>query len=215
MSELKILPDNEGTRKLAAETIVNGGVIAFRTDTFYGLGANPFNADAVARIRALKGREDHKAILLLIADMGDVERLIRERSRVFEDLAGKFWPGPLTIVGFATAELPEQITAGTGTVGVRLPQDESVREFVRYCGGTLTATSANLSGCEPARSAEAVAAYFRIGIDLVVDSGEVTAIEPSSVLDVTKSPPHAVREGAISLSGIEEVLRELGQNRER
>ena len=177
-------------------------MIAFRTDTFYGLGADPFNADAVARIRALKGREDDKPILLLISDLGQVDRLIAHQTEEFVAIAERFWPGPLTIVGKAIAELPDAITAGTGTVGVRLPADEKVRELVRACGGALTATSANPAGREPARSAQDVNDYFPNGIDLVIDGGEVTATEPSTIVDATTSPAHVVREGAIAAKDI-------------
>ena len=177
-------------------------MIAFRTDTFYGLGADPFNARAVARIRELKGREDDKPILLLISDADQVELLLTERSPEFRRLATRFWPGPLTIVGQANADLPEGITAGTGTVGVRLPADANVRDLVRECGGALTATSANPAGRDPARSAEEVRVYFPEGIDLIVDGGQVTAIEPSTVVDATVSPPRIVREGVIRASEI-------------
>ncbi len=177
-------------------------VIAFRTDTFYGLGADPFNVVAVARIRALKGREDDKPILLLISDLDHLARLIVERTEEFNRIAERFWPGPLTIIGRAVDDLPDEITAGTGTVGVRLPNDENVRELVRNCGGVLTATSANPAGREPARSADEVRAYFPEGIDLIVDGGEVTATEPSTVLDATVSPPRVVREGAIRANEI-------------
>lgn len=173
-------------------------MIAFRTDTFYGLGVDPFNAAAVDRLRALKGREDNKPILLLISDLDQIERVIVERTVEFIHLAEKFWPGPLTIIGRAIADLPEGITAGTGTVGVRLPDDEKVRTLVRQCGGVLTATSANPAGREPARSAEEVRSYFPEGIDRVVDDGEVTATEPSTVVDATTSPPRIIREGAIA-----------------
>ena len=179
------------------EIIKQGGVIAFRTDTFYGLGADPFNAAAVARIVALKGREDGKPILLLIAHATETERLLIERSPEFERLAAKFWPGPLTIIGKAALDLPAEITAGTGTVGVRLPADIGVRELVRECGGALTATSANPAGRAPARSAEEVRSYFPGGLDLIIDGGLVTAIEPSTVVDATTSPPRIIREGAI------------------
>lgn len=188
----------------ASEVIARGGVVAFRTDTFYGLGVDPFNAAAVARLRELKGREDTKPILLLISDAEQVERLIVTRSDRFKIAAREFWPGPLTIVGSAVAELPEAITAGTGTVGVRLPADDSVREFVRECGGVLTATSANPAGHEPARSAQEVASYFTNV--RIVDGGEVTATEPSTVLDVLSSPPRIVREGAIPRSVIEQLF---------
>ena len=183
-------------------------VIAFRTDTFYGLGADPFNSDAVARIRALKGREDDKPILLLIADVAQLDRLIVERTQEFDKIAARFWPGPLTIIGKAVPELPEEITAGTGTVGVRLPNDDVVRQLVRDCGGVLTATSANPAGHEPARSAEEVRSYFPEGIDLIIDGGQVTAIAASTVVDATTSPPRIVREGAIR--AVDLIERELG-----
>jgi L-threonylcarbamoyladenylate synthase len=172
--------------------------MAFRTDTFYGLGADPFNARAVAKIRELKGREENKPILLLLAAASVVDRFIQDRSDAFDELVEKFWPGPLTIVGRAVAGLPAEITAGTGTVGVRVPADESVRELLRQCGGALTATSANPAGSEPARSAKEVFDYFGERVDLVIDGGEVIATEPSTVVDVTTSPPHVIREGAIS-----------------
>jgi L-threonylcarbamoyladenylate synthase len=187
--------------------IANGGVIAFRTDTFYGLGADPFNAAAVARIRELKGREENKPILLLISDPEQVERLILERTESFTGAAAEFWPGPLTIIGRAVPTLPEAITAGTGTVGVRLPADDVVRELVRECGGVLTATSANPSGREPGRSASEVASYFPQGLDLIVDGGAVTATEPSTVLDATTSPPRVVRAGVIHADRIAQLTR--------
>jgi L-threonylcarbamoyladenylate synthase len=190
----------------ASEAISKGGVIAFRTDTFYGLGADPFNPLAVARVRELKGREDDKPILLLISDHFEVERLIVNRSESFTRAVEKFWPGPLTVIGSAVATLPEEVTAGTGTVGVRLPAVEQVRELVRECGGILTATSANPSGSEPARSAQEVAGYFSSGIDLIVDGGEVGVTEPSTVLDALASPPRVVREGAIKRSVIEQLF---------
>jgi len=183
--------------KTPEHIVKQGGVIAFRTDTFYGLGADPFNAAAVARIRELKGREDDKPILLLVSDVDQVERLITEESKHFQELASKFWPGPLTIVGKASTDLPDGITAGTATVGVRLPADASVRDLVRDCGGALTATSANPANRDPARSAEEVRSYFPTGLDLIVDGGQVTAIEPSTVVDATTSPPRVIREGAI------------------
>ena len=184
----------------AAKIVSEGGVIAFRTDTFYGLGVDPFNAAAVAKLRELKGREENKPILLLLSDASVADRFIADRSKAFDDVATRFWPGPLTIVGVAVSNLPPEITAGTGTVGVRVPADQDVRELVRVCGGALTATSANPSGREPARSAREARDYFGNGIDLIIDGGEVTATEPSTVLDVTTSPPRVVREGAVRFS---------------
>lgn len=195
-------PDSEETRLLAAGIVAKGGVIAFRTDTFYGLGADPLNPIALTRLKELKAREDNKPILLLLADASIADRFIAGRSESFDEVAKKFWPGPLTMVGPAVANLPREITAGTGTVGVRVPAGDDVRELVRRCGGALTATSANLSGGEPARSAAQVIEYFGGGLDLVIDSGEVTVTEPSTVLDVTTSPARVLREGIIKAADL-------------
>jgi L-threonylcarbamoyladenylate synthase len=187
----------------AAQIVSAGGVIAFRTDTFYGLGADPFNVAAVSKIRELKGREENKPILLLLSEASVADRFIADRSEVFEEVAREFWPGPLTIVGVAVASLPPEITAGTGTVGVRVPADVAVRDLVRTCGGALTATSANPSGSEPARSAKDVFDYFGDKIDFILDGGEVITTEPSTVLDVTTSPPRVIRQGAV-LTGFQD-----------
>ena len=201
-----IRSDSDETRKLAAEIISNGGLIAFRTDTFYGVGADPLNASAVGKIKTLKGRDEGKPILLLIADLADAEALLASQPKAFEILSRAIWPGPLTIVVPAVDGLPDELTAGTGTVGVRLPGSEEVRGLVRECGGRLTATSANPSGREAAKCAADVSEYFATGLDLIVDGGEVTATQPSTVIDVTGSVPRLLREGAVSRNEIEGAL---------
>src|SRR4051812_38025475 len=121
-----IVKDSEETRRRAAQVIITGGVLAFRTDTFYGLGADPFNRDAVRRINDLKGR-DGKPILLVISDTQEAERFIASRTEIFDAVSARHWPGALTIVVRARPEVPEELTAGTGTIGLRLPDDDSVR----------------------------------------------------------------------------------------
>ena len=200
-----ILPDNQQTRFQAAAIIARGGVIAFRTDTFYGLGADPFNQTAVRAIRELKGREESKPILILIADVGDVDRFIAERSALFDRVCERHWPGPLTLIGNARPELPEELTARTGTIGIRLPDGANVRELLRACGGALTATSANVSGQPPARTAKEVKASFPTGIELIIDGGEATATEPSTVLDLSRSEPRLIREGAIRMKELQDA----------
>jgi len=187
----------------AAAIIANGGVIAFRTDTFYGLGADPFNREAVQQIKKLKGREENKPILIVISDLDEVERFITEVSTAFAALAKRFWPGPLTLIGEADPDLPDEITAGTKTVGVRLPNDDRVRALVRVCGGALTATSANPSHAAPASNAQAVHGYFGDVIDLIVDDSEATSDQPSTVVDVTSEAPRLIREGVIAWSDIQ------------
>jgi len=193
-----ILTENEETRATAAEVIRRGGIVAFRTDTFYGLGVDPFNRAALQALRQLKGREEAKPILVLIADIGELDRLISQRTPLFDLVSQRYWPGPLTLVGPARKELPDELTAATGTIGVRLPNNTRVRDLVRACGGALTATSANPSGQPSARNAQEVATYFPTGIDLIMDGGQVIVSEPSTVLDLTGEEPRLIREGAIS-----------------
>jgi len=189
-----------------AQIIARGGVIAFRTDTFYGLGADPFNRKAVQRIKQLKGREENKPILIVISEREVVGRFVAEPTSTFDLLATKFWPGPLTLIGHAVSDVPKEITEGTKTVGVRLPGDDRVRALVQACGGALTATSANPSHEEPATSAQKVFDYFADGIDLIVDDGDVTTDQTSTVVDVCDVEPRLIREGAISWSAVQKVL---------
>jgi L-threonylcarbamoyladenylate synthase len=179
-------------------TIARGGVIAFRTDTFYGLGADPFNLSAVQKILELKGREDDKPILVVISHPEEINRLIPHRSKAFEDLTRRFWPGALTIIGRAADDLSEELTAGTQTVGVRLPNDDRVRALIDACGGVLTATSANVSGHPPSRTAVEVEKYFGQQIDVIVDGGVTTVESPSSVVDATTDEIKLVREGVVA-----------------
>jgi len=197
-----ILDDSQTTRNEAAQITAAGGVIAFRTDTFYGLGADPFNSSAVHQIRELKGREDDNPILVVISDAHQIDRLTQSRSQAFEDLAQRFWPGALTIIGQAAPELSDELTAGTKTVGLRLPDDDKVRALIAACGGALTATSANASGQAPARSAQEVENYFGQRVDLIVDGGPTTSELPSTVVDAAVDEIKLVREGVISWQDI-------------
>lgn len=201
-----IIPQTSDNLEQITATINRGGVIAFRTDTFYGLGADPFNRSAVQKIRALKGREDDKPILVVISDSKEIDRLIPIRSQAFDDVAERFWPGALTIIGRAASNLPEELTAGTKTVGVRLPNDDRVRALIAACGGALTATSANVSGQPPAHTAAEVEKYFGQRIDLIVDGGATASESPSTVVDATTDEIKLVREGVIPWSVVHSAL---------
>jgi len=202
-----ILWDSPATRRDAVSIVGGGGLIAFRTDTFYGLGVDPLNPEAVNRLVQLKGREANKPILLLISDPDLVERFWVDKSANFERLARRFWPGPLTIVDLAVVDLPDDLTAGSGSIGLRLPNNRDLRSLIRDCGGALTATSANKSGSPPARTAQEVQAYFPFGVDLIIDSGQVTATEPSTVVDLTGERWRMIREGAVKRADLEAQLR--------
>ena len=183
----------------AAKIVRGGGVIAFRTDTFYGLGTDPLNAAAVRKIKELKGREENKPILLLISDADQIDRFI-EHPDSYRNIANQHWPAALTLIGKARPELPTDLTAGTNTIGLRLPADEDVRALVRACGGALTATSANTSESSPAQTAAEVEGYFPNGIDLIIDGGAARITEPSTVVDVSRERPRMIREGAVKRS---------------
>jgi L-threonylcarbamoyladenylate synthase len=205
-----ILKDNRETRARAAAIIRAGGIVAFRTDTFYGLGADPFNRDALNKLLALKGREDGKPILLVIGDASEVTRFNARGGKLFDAVSARYWPGALTLVVGARPELPVELTAGTGTIGLRLPDDEDVRELVRACGGALTATSANRAGEPPARTAIEVERAFPHGLGLIIDGGAARTQEPSTVLDVSGDEARLIREGAISWTELRETIREVG-----
>jgi L-threonylcarbamoyladenylate synthase len=128
---------------------------------------------------------------------------------VARPLIARHWPGPLTLVA-AARDLPEELTAGKGTVGVRLPDDAEVCALVAACGGALTATSANPAGRPPARTAGETARYFPDGLALVVDGGTARTDAPSTVLDVTNPRPRLIREGVLTRAQLEETLRQLG-----
>ena len=202
---LMITPEGAPAHIQAGQIIHDGGVIGFRTDTFYGLGADPSNTSAVRKVAELKGRE-RKPILVLVSDPGLVPKYLLQTSDLFNALAKHFWPGPLTLIGQARLELPEELTAGTGTLGIRLPNNDAVRALVHTCGGALTATSANPTGEQPARTALEVAHYFP-GIDLIVDGGEANATEPSTVVDLSGPNLVVVREGAIKRKDLDRFLR--------
>lgn len=205
-----MLKDSRVGRHRAAALVRAGSLLAFRTDTFYGLGADPFNQNALQKLLALKGREDGKPILLVISDAVEVERFSARRTKLFDAISARHWPGALTLVVPAHAHLPPELTAGTETIGLRLPADEEVRSFVRACGGALTATSANPAGKLPARTAEEVRQYFPAGLGLIIDGGATRTEEVSTVLDVSQDKARLIREGAVGWRELEETIRSVG-----
>jgi len=181
-------------------------VIAFPTDTFYGLGGDPSNRDAVRRIYKIKERDRDKPLLLIIADAQMLTRLTVDPPRNLTAITSRFWPGPLTLVLKCAPTLPPELTAHTGTIGLRLPAYEPARQLASYVGGAITATSANLSGGANLASAEAVAAELGERVDLLLDAGRLAAAAPSTVLDLINDPPRLLREGAVSRESLAQVL---------
>ncbi len=183
------------------------GVIAFPTETFYGLGVNPFNVQAVQRLYDLKGRSPQTSpILVLIRSRHELQALISEITPAAERLMQACWPGPLTLVFRAAVAVPSALTAGTGTIGVRLSASPDVQQVLDVIGGPLTGTSANRTGQPPATTAEEVARAFGADVDLIVNGGPTPGGLPSTVVDTTVSPPRLVREGCVSQAALRAVL---------
>ena len=181
----------------------NGGVIAYPTESFYGLGVDPYNAAAVEKLFAIKGRSASKAIPLIVSNMAMVEGIATELTPFIRQIMEKHWPGPLTIVVKAKAGLlPAALTAGSDTVALRIPGSKVARELVEAIGGPLTTTSANPSNMIPATTAEMVMGYFSEMIDLIVDGGELEGISPTTVIDLAHGAPILLREGLLPFSMI-------------
>jgi L-threonylcarbamoyladenylate synthase len=184
----------------------SGGVIAFPTDTAYGLGADPYNDGAVRRIFELKGRPETKPILLLVNSVA-MARSISILSERALALAKRFWPGPLTMILPAREAVPEFVTAGTGTVGIRWPNAAFALRLVDALNQPITATSANRSGMPASVTAAEVCAQFGDTIDVVVDGGVLPARGGSTLLDLTATPARILREGPIAEAELSEMLR--------
>ncbi len=172
----------------ALQVVREGGVIAFPTETFYGLGTCPFNAQAVQRIFDLKGRALQAApILVLIRSRTDLEALTSEIAQTAERLMETYWPGPLTLVFRASDSVPSVLTAGTGTIGIRLSAHADVQRLLAAVGGPLTGTSANRSGHPPATTAEEVDRVVGTDVDLILNGGETPGGLPSTLLSILDS----------------------------
>ncbi len=182
----------------------SGGVIAFPTDTFYGLGADPFNSEAVSKIFRIKQRPADKPLLVLIHSIDSLPSFTREITDPARTLMKRFWPGPLTLIFKAVPGLPRELTAGTETIGIRCPAHAFTRRLLEALDRPLTAPSANLSGlAEPVTAGEVVSAG---ALDVIVDGGPAPGGQPSTVLDTTTGPPTLIREGALSHRELESLL---------
>lgn len=191
-----------------ARKVQSGAVIAVPTETYYGLGVNPFDAAAVGRLLAIKGRPDGKPILILIGDQEQLLDLVTNVPPVARVLMAAYWPGPLTLVLPAGATLPVAVTAGTGTVGVRLTSCGALAELLRHTG-PLTGTSANRSGEPPVRTAIEVERTIGTVVDVIVDGGTTQGGLASTVLDVCNGV-RMIREGPIDRQMIQRTLTARG-----
>lgn len=190
----------------AARWIRLGGVVAIPTDTLYGLAADPFSADAVARIFAVKGRAAARALPLVAADAAQITRHLGALPEMAVRLAGHFWPGPLTMLMPAARVLARDVSGGTGKVGVRVPADPIARAVCAACGHPVTATSANATGEPPPATPDEVERSLGDRIEFLLDAGPTRGGAPSTIVDVTGGEPQLVRAGAISWDEIQAWL---------
>jgi len=191
-----------------AEVIRSGGIVAVPTESFYCLAVSPFQDEAVNRLFSTKDRARDKPILVLINDRAQLHSLVDPIPPAAELLMAAFWPGPLTIVMDALPSLPHSLTAGTGSLGVRLPSVPLLCDLLREVG-PLTGTSANRAGEQPLQTAHQVLSGLGEHVNLILDSGGTPGGLPSTVLDVRTSI-RLVREGAVPRAVIATVLQALG-----
>ena len=190
----------------ASAAILNGNVIALPTETFYALAADFYNLRVVERIFQIKGRPDWKALLVLIDSVDQAEVISESIPSVFYEIAERFWPGPLTLILPAAKRVPLKVTGGTGTVGMRIPNQPFTRRVIRQIHLPVIGTSANLSGYPPCSSADDVLGQLGGKIELVVDSGDLPGRAPSTILDLTSTPARLIREGIIPKEDLGDYL---------
>jgi len=189
--------DNKTALTEAAGEIRRGGIVAFPTETFYGLGVIYSDKEALARLFRLKRRPKDKPIPLIIDNVPALAIVALPPDNIAVRIIGKFWPGPLTILFQAKTGLPDFITGGSGKVAVRIPGRSFALELARAAGIPLTATSANISGMPPADAADDVIKYFGDGIDLLIDGGRTPGGKPSTIVDLSEGTIKLVRKGVV------------------
>jgi len=184
---------------VAAAILSSGGLVAFPAESFYGLGADALDPRALARVFAVKGRPESKPLLVLVDSVAMVESLVSEVPARVRELMARHWPGALTLVLKAAAHVPERLTAGTGTVGVRMPGHPVALALVRAARLAVTAPSANPSGAEPPTTALAVRRHFEGAVDLILDGGPTAGGAGSTIADCTVWPPRVLRRGPVAI----------------
>jgi L-threonylcarbamoyladenylate synthase len=186
----------------AAEVVLRGGVIAFPTDTLYGLGCSLFDVSAVEMIARLKRRAPRQAVISLIPDPEQAWGLAAHVSQLAARLIKASWPGPLSLIFPASSLVPARVQGAGGTVALRCPNDPLSQALLGRIGGPVVSSSANLSGQRPAESAQEVVAYFGNQLDLVLDGGPRKGGVPSTLVDLTNPRPKLLRRGELDVTGL-------------
>jgi len=201
-------PDTE-LLKEAGRLLAQGGLVAFPTETVYGLGGDGLQETAAARIYAAKGRPSDNPLILHIADIKDMEKLAVDIPPLAYRLAEQFWPGPLTMILKKADVVPYTSTGGLDTVAVRMPSDEIAREIIRASGTYIAAPSANLSGRPSPTKAEHVIEDLSGRVEMIVDGGDSDIGLESSIIDLSGDVPMILRPGFITKEDFEQIVREV------
>lgn len=202
-----------GDLKKAAEIIRRGGLVAFPTETVYGLGGDAFDPTASKRIYAAKGRPSDNPLIVHIADIPELSGVAHDIPGVAYALAEKFWPGPLTMILKKRDELPKETTGGLGTVAVRMPSDPVAAMLIRESGVPIAAPSANLSGRPSTTCAQHVIEDLSGRIDMIIDAGASKIGLESTIVDLTCEPALILRPGYITKEMLSEVIPDVGYDR--
>jgi len=189
-------PDS-GTMATAGAVVGAGGLVAFPTESFYGLGADALDPGAIARVFEVKGRPENKPLLVLVDSVEMVEGLAARVSDGARALMARHWPGALTLVLPASGRVPAGLTGGTGTLGVRMPGHAVARALVHAAARPITAPSANPTDAPPPLTATAVREYFDGRIELILDGGPTAGGAGSTIADCTVWPPRILRQGPV------------------
>jgi len=186
----------------AAKVMEEGGIVAFPTESFYGLGVDATNPEAIKKLYKLKKRDSSLPLLILIPSINELSKYAASVPSKARIIGENFWPGGITMIFQSSPVLPPELTAGKGKVGIRVSSHPTANGLSREVNFPITATSANLSGEPPCVNADQVADLFGNDLDLILDSGATEGKNSSTILDVTINPPVIIREGIISTERI-------------
>ena len=197
----------------AGNIIKAGGLVAFPTETVYGLGGDALNPMSSKKIYAAKGRPSDNPLIVHIADLKDLDLIVKETSEAALKLAEKFWPGPLTMILPKSDKVPMETTGGLDTVAIRMPVHKTAAEFIRLAGGYVAAPSANISGKPSPTCARYVIQDMDGRIDMIIDGGDAGIGLESTIIDLSVEPPMLLRPGYITLEQLREVLGKVETDR--
>ena len=205
---VKLDPDkpDDNTLDKVISAITAGGTIAFPTETFYALGVSAYSEEAIKKVYAIKGREQGKPLPLIIEGTSMLKEVASEIPEIAHSLIQEFWPGGLTLIFKASPKVPSILTADTSTIAVRNSSHALARLLVASAHVPLTSTSANLSGNESCSSAAEVEKQLGGLIDIIIDGGTTEGLMPSTMVDLTKTPPQMVREGIIPSERLQQFI---------